>query len=73
MMPEIALNVLDVAQNSIRAQASLIQITVEVNQPADMVKIIIEDDGCGMTKEQIERVEDPFYTTRTTRKIGLGV
>ena len=72
-MPEIALNVLDVAQNSIRAQASLIQITVEVNQPADMVKIIIEDDGCGMTKEQIERVEDPFYTTRTTRKIGLGV
>lgn len=72
-MPEIALNVLDVAQNSIRAQALLIQITVEVNQPADMIKIIIEDNGCGMTKEQIERVEDPFYTTRTTRKIGLGV
>ena len=50
MMPEIALNVLDVAQNSIRAQALLIQITVEVNQSADIVKIIIEDDGCGMTK-----------------------
>lgn len=73
MMPEIALNVLDIAQNSVRAEASLIQISVDVNQPADTLTIIIGDNGCGMTQEQIAHVEDPFFTTRTTRKIGLGV
>ena len=50
MMPEIALNVLDIAQNSVRAEASLIQISVEINQPADRLTITIEDNGCGMTK-----------------------
>jgi anti-sigma regulatory factor (Ser/Thr protein kinase) len=73
MMPEIALNVLDIAQNSVRAKASLIQITVDVSQPDDTLTITIEDDGCGMTQEQVAHVEDPFFTTRTTRKIGLGV
>ena len=73
MMPEIALNVLDIAQNSVRAEASLIQISVEINQPADRLAITIEDNGCGMTKEQVSHVTDPFFTTRTTRKIGLGV
>ena len=73
MMPEIALNVLDIAQNSVRAEASLIQISVDIDQSADTLTIIIEDDGCGMTQEQVAHVEDPFFTTRTTRKIGLGV
>ncbi len=73
MMPEIALNVLDIAQNSVRAEASLIQIRVDVNEQADTLTIIIEDNGCGMTPEQVAHVEDPFFTTRTTRKIGLGV
>lgn len=73
MMPEIALNVLDIVQNSVRAEASLICLTVDVNQSADSLTIIVEDDGCGMTAEQIAHVEDPFFTTRTTRKIGLGV
>ena len=50
MMPEIALNVLDIAQNSVRAQAALIQISVNVDQPADTLTIIIEDNGCGMTE-----------------------
>ena len=73
MMPEIALNVLDIAQNSVRAEASLIQISVNVDEGADTLTIIIEDNGCGMTAEQVSRVTDPFFTTRTTRKIGLGV
>lgn len=72
-MPEIAMNVLDIAQNSVRAEATLIQLTVDVDQNTDMLTIIIEDNGCGMTKEQIAQVEDPFFTTRTTRKVGLGV
>ena len=73
MMPEIALNVLDIAQNSVRAEASLIQISVDVDEAADTLTITIEDNGCGMTAEQTARVTDPFFTTRTTRKIGLGV
>lgn len=72
-MPEISLNILDVAENSTRAGASLIQITVDVQPNLDRLTVIIADDGCGMTKEQVERVTDPFYTSRTTRKVGLGV
>lgn len=72
-MTEISLNVLDVANNSISAKASLIEITVCVNRSTDKLTITIVDNGCGMTQEQISHVEDPFYTTRTTRKVGLGV
>jgi K+-sensing histidine kinase KdpD len=73
MMPEISMNVLDVAQNSVRANASLIQLSVAADEEADTLTIVIEDDGCGMSEEQITHVEDPFFTTRTTRKVGLGV
>jgi anti-sigma regulatory factor (Ser/Thr protein kinase) len=73
MMPEISLNVLDVAQNSIRANAKLIEIAVTADHKKDHLTITIKDDGCGMTQEQIERVSDPFFTTRTTRKVGLGI
>lgn len=72
-MPEISLNVLDVAQNSVRAGAALIEITVSADSQADRLAIIIQDNGCGMTEEQAARVADPFYTSRTTRKVGLGV
>ena len=72
-MPEISLNILDVAENSTRAGASLVQITVDVQPEADKLTVIITDDGCGMTPEQIRQVTDPFYTSRTTRKVGLGV
>ena len=72
-MEELSLNILDIAQNSVRAGASRVEISV-VEKPADDRMIItITDDGCGMTPEQIAHVEDPFYTTRTTRKVGLGV
>lgn len=73
MMTEISLNVLDVAENSTRAGATLVQITVDASQDKDRLVIIIEDDGCGMTPEQVSKVTDPFYTSRTTRKVGLGV
>lgn len=73
MMTEISLNVLDVAENSTRAGASLVAITVDADTDADRLTIIIEDDGCGMTPEQVARVTDPFFTSRTTRKVGLGV
>jgi len=73
MLQELSLNVLDIVSNSIRAGANLIEITVEVDRERDSLTIEINDNGCGMTKEQLAMVEDPFYTTRTTRKIGLGV
>ncbi len=73
MMTELSLNVLDVAQNSIRANADFIQIRVEIINEQDRLTITISDNGCGMTAEQITKVEDPFYTTRTTRSVGLGV
>lgn len=73
MMTEIALNVLDVAENSVRARASLIKIDIEVHTSADRMCVTIEDNGCGMTKEQVKQVEDPFFTTRKTRKVGLGI
>jgi anti-sigma regulatory factor (Ser/Thr protein kinase) len=73
MMTEISLNVLDVANNSIRAGADLIEISVQVQRETDILSIVIADNGCGMNEEQLKSVEDPFFTTRTTRKIGLGV
>ena len=73
MMPEISLNILDIVQNSVRAKASLIQISIIVLTPEDTLTVIIEDNGCGMSREQLQRVTDPFFTTRTTRKAGLGV
>lgn len=72
-MRELSLNVMDVAQNSVRAQATLITIVVEESDKDDFLKISIEDNGCGMTEEQVRQVIDPFFTTRTTRKVGLGV
>ncbi|ROR31933.1 histidine kinase/DNA gyrase B/HSP90-like ATPase [Mobilisporobacter senegalensis] len=73
MMTELSLNVLDVAQNSIRAKSSLIQITVSINTMQDQLLIEILDNGLGMSKEQLKKVEDPFFTTRTTRSVGLGI
>ncbi len=73
MMTEISLNILDVAQNSVKAGAKLTEISIEVDKNNDKMTVIIKDDGCGMTKEQVEKVVDPFFTTRTTRKVGLGV
>lgn len=72
-MTEISLNVLDIAQNSVKANASLIEISCIVDTQKDRLAIYIKDDGCGMTNEQLSRVTDPFFTTRTTRKVGLGV
>ncbi|MBR2406553.1 MAG: sensor histidine kinase [Clostridia bacterium] len=70
-MRELSLNVLDIAQNSIVANATL--VTVTVTEAEGMLTIAIGDNGCGMTAEQLERIRDPFYTTRTTRRVGMGI
>ncbi len=72
-MRELSLNVMDIAQNSITAGASLITIAVEEDVAGDTLSISISDNGKGMTPEQVAHVTDPFFTTRTTRSVGLGV
>ena len=72
-MRELALNVLDIAENSLRAGAKLVKITLAADFAADTMSIEIGDDGCGMSEEMLAAVCDPFTTTRTTRKVGMGV
>lgn len=69
----MSLNILDIVQNSIKAKASLIEIAIDKQLAQNCMKIVISDNGCGMTEEQVKQVENPFFTTRTTRAVGLGV
>ena len=72
-MPELALHILDLVQNSISAGATRIVVKIVLDTAADTLTISIEDDGCGMTEEFVARVISPFTTSRTTRKVGLGI
>ena len=73
MMQELSMNILDVAENSVRASATLVEITIDEKPQEDILSVTISDNGCGMTPKQVKNVTDPFYTTRSTRKVGLGV
>ncbi len=64
---------MDIVQNSISAGANRIEISVCEDSAADSMTITVSDNGCGMTAEQAASVTDPFFTTRTTRKVGLGI
>ena len=72
-MRELSLNVLDIVQNSISANATVIEIELFENTKDDILEINIFDNGKGMTPEQVKSVTDPFYTTRKTRSVGLGI
>lgn len=72
-MRELALHILDIAENSISANADEVKINVEEDLDKDLLRIIIIDNGKGMDSETLARVTDPFVTSRTTRKVGLGI
>jgi len=72
-MKDLSSHILDIVQNSIRAKAALIKIEITELPERDRLIITISDDGKGMTKEQMHQATDPFYTSRTTRKVGLGL
>ena len=72
-MKEISMHILDIAMNSIKADASLIEINIEDSIKNNRLSITIADNGRGMSEDVINRVSNPFYTTRTTRKVGLGI
>ena len=72
-MEELALHVLDLAQNSLAAGATLVIIIINEDTMANRLTIGIEDNGRGMESEFVVQVLDPFTTTRTTRRVGLGL
>ena len=72
-MKELSLNILDITHNSIKAKASEITICVTESISKDVITIEIGDNGCGMDADFVSKITDPFVTTRTTRKVGLGI
>ena len=70
-MKELSLNILDIVQNSIKAKASLVGI--DIVEDDETLEITVSDNGCGMKADFLATVTDPFSTTRTTRKVGLGI
>lgn len=73
MLRELSLHILDIAENSVQARAKNIEVSVEENTITDRLRITIKDDGKGMNAERLVQVTDPFFTSRTTRKVGLGI
>ena len=72
-MKDLASHIMDIVQNSIRACAGEIEVYVEESQVDNRLTIRIRDNGCGMSAETVARVRDPFFTSRTVRKVGLGI
>jgi hypothetical protein len=72
-MRELSLHILDVLQNSLEAGATLVELTIEENLIADRLTITVRDNGRGMDEATLACVTDPFFTTRKTRHVGLGI
>jgi hypothetical protein len=70
---ELSLHLLDIAENSVAANASQVKIVVIEDSRTDLLQMSVEDNGKGMDAEMVARVIDPFVTSRTTRKVGLGI
>lgn len=73
MLEDFSQHILDVAENSIKAGASEIKISISENEPHGLMVFKIEDNGSGMDEDMLSRVTDPFCTSRTTRRVGLGL
>ncbi|MHB8137674.1 MAG: ATP-binding protein [Smithellaceae bacterium] len=72
-MLTLADHILDITENSVRAGAKLVEINIDEDSKNDLLTIEIKDDGHGMSQSVIEKVLDPFYTTKTVRRVGLGL
>ena len=72
-MREIALHLLDIAENSAAAESKTISVHIQEDLFKDRLMVSVIDDGRGMDAETAQQVQDPFYTTRTTRTVGLGI
>ncbi|MEW6619208.1 MAG: ATP-binding protein [bacterium] len=72
-MEDLSLHILDIVENSIRAGAKRVKIKIDENLKKDVLKIEMNDDGFGMDEETVKKATDPFFTTKKTRKVGLGL
>jgi len=72
-MQDLSLHILDIVENSIDAGATKIEIMIDEDIEHNQLKIKIKDNGKGMDKETLKKVLDPFYTTKTVRRVGLGL
>ena len=72
-MKDLSLHILDILQNSTRAGATKIELSINKQEKEDLLTLTFKDNGCGMDEETMKKVTDPFFTTRTTRKVGLGL
>jgi anti-sigma regulatory factor (Ser/Thr protein kinase) len=72
-MEDLSLHILDIAENSIDAGATKIEITVEEDTKKDMLSLEVRDNGQGMDENALAMVTDPFFTTKTVRRVGLGL
>jgi len=72
-MEDLSLHILDVAENSIIANAKNVEIIIDEDIKKDLLTIEINDDGAGMDQEMVNKITDPFVTSRTTRRVGLGI
>lgn len=72
-MKDLSMHIMDIIQNSVRAEATLVELEIKESRKDDLFSILIKDNGFGMTEEVLAKAIDPFFTTRTTRKVGLGL
>lgn len=72
-MKDLSMHIMDILQNSTRAKATEITLEVLEDSARDTLTLIFKDNGCGMDEEMVQKVINPFFTTRTTRKVGLGL
>ncbi len=72
-MEDLSLHILDIAENSVAAKADRIEIRVVVDKKNDLLSLEIIDNGTGMDKDTIKKALDPFYTSKTVRRVGLGL
>jgi hypothetical protein len=70
---ELSLHILDIAMNSVRAGATEVAVEVTEDRGRNVLTFVVRDNGCGMTEDQLARIHDPFFTTRDTRRVGLGI
>lgn len=73
MLDDLSKHVLDIAENSVAAGARRVTVTLQERDAAGWLVLSVEDDGCGMDPDMAARVTDPFVTSRTTRRVGLGI
>lgn len=72
-MQDLSLHILDIVENSINAGSSRIEVRIVADEKADLLKLLIADDGRGMDEEELEKALDPFYSSRPGKRIGLGI